>query len=135
MVSVTRQGGPQPTVVCWSKGSSEKGRHLEPKAPSFHFLEVLAGVKSHGSGWWGAHESREAQAGGSPRAGAAQSPLLAFGVPSCPAHTMLLVARTWRGLSPILSTRAPLELLCLGTGSSPGPGTLSLLTWLTVGPR
>ena len=77
----------------------------------------------------------EHRQGGSPRAGAARSPLLAFGVPSCPAHTMLLVARAWRGLSPTLSTRAPLEPLCLGAGSSPRPGTLSLLTWLTVGPR
>lgn len=51
MMSVNRHGGPQLTVVCWPKGSSEKGRHLEPKAPSFHFLEVSAGVKSHGNGW------------------------------------------------------------------------------------
>ena len=87
-MSVNRHGGPQLTVVCWPKGSSEKGRHLEPKAPSFHFLEVSAGVKSHGSGWWGARDSREAQARGGPRAGAAQSPLLPPQCPrlSCPQH-------------------------------------------------
>lgn len=88
MVSVTRQGGPQPTVVCWSKGSSEKGRHLEPKAPSFHFLEVLAGVKSHGSGWWGAHDSHGAQAGGVPQGRCSPEPPARLRCPllSCPHH-------------------------------------------------
>lgn len=103
-MSVNRHGGPQLTVVCWPKGSSEKGRHLEPKAPSFHFLEVSAGMKSHGSGWWGARDSRQAQArGGVPGQAQPRAPSCLLSVPACPAHSMLLGARAWRGLSPTFS--------------------------------
>ena len=133
MMSVNRHGGPQLTGVCWPKGSSEKGRHLEPKAPSFHFLEVSAGMKSHGSGWWGARDSRQAQArGGVPGQAQPRAPSCLLSVPACPAHSMLLGARAWRGLSPTFSAvSAPWSPCARG----PGPGTLSLLTWLTVGPR
>ena len=73
--------------------------------------------------------------GGGPRAGAAQIPLLPPQCPrlSCPQHA------PWgqgleRTVPDILSSERPLEPLCLGAGRGPGPGTLSLLTWLTVGP-
>ena len=48
---------------------------------------------------------------------------LRLSVPTCPAHTMLLVARAWRGLSPTFSAAsAPWSCCAWGQGGALGQG-------------
>ena len=85
------------------RGLLRRGGTWNPKPPPSTFWRCRAGVKSHGSGWWGARDSREAQARGVPGQAQPRAPSCLLSVPACPAHSMLLGARAWRGLSPTFS--------------------------------
>lgn len=52
-----------------------------------------------------------------------EPPPCLLSIPSCPAHTMLLVARAWRGLSPTFSTASsPWSHCAWGRGAALGRG-------------